>query len=193
MLTAQDYKKVAKIHVNSIDQGFLSTLGIPFLSLLYRAIDESNAAILVVEKRDGEIVGFVSGGTTMRPIYKSMLMQLPSLSIAMAPIVFSPKKIRGILEILFHKSNPLGSDLPVWELFSIAVSPEHRGSGAAVRLYDGFKAAVRLNGGESFKIIVGEKLIPAHNFYQKMGAVKISSTAIHGNDRSLIYVQNGLN
>ena len=45
---ASFYRSVAELHAANIDQGFLSSLGVAFLSLMYRAIDEVDESILVV-------------------------------------------------------------------------------------------------------------------------------------------------
>jgi hypothetical protein len=39
-LNISDYRAIASLHCDHINQGFLATLGIPFLTLLYEAIDE---------------------------------------------------------------------------------------------------------------------------------------------------------
>lgn len=188
MLTRQDYNEVAQLHINSIDQGFLSTLGVRFLALMYHAMDEAETAILIIEKEDDKVVGFVSGGTGMGAIYKGMFKRFPALCMALAPTLFSPKKIWRIIEILRHKSD--AATLPSWELFSIAVSADMRGGDVARRLYDRLKSTVQARGGDSFQITVGEQLLPAHKFYQKMGAKKRTTISVHGDAKSVIYVQN---
>ena len=44
MPPAERYRQVAALHATSIDQGFLSTLGEPFLALMYRALTKPKAA-----------------------------------------------------------------------------------------------------------------------------------------------------
>ena len=75
MLTSHKvvYNEVAELHATGINQGFLSSLGVDFLALLYEAIDSSDDAILLVEYGRGRVVGFVSGATSLRPIYKALL------------------------------------------------------------------------------------------------------------------------
>ena len=47
------YRQVAALHAASIDQGFLATLGLPFLALMYRAIDEATDSVLMIEEKEG--------------------------------------------------------------------------------------------------------------------------------------------
>lgn len=43
------YHKVARLHCEHINQGFLATLGPPFLALLYEAIDQGEDSALIVK------------------------------------------------------------------------------------------------------------------------------------------------
>lgn len=188
MLSPADYREIAKIHIDCIDQGFLSTLGERFLALLYRCIDETHTAVLIVERSDGEITGFVSGGQGMKAIYKTMFRHFPSLAVSLAPAVFSPTKIWRIIEIL--RQNPASSNFerPAWELFSIAVIPKARGTGAAQNLYVNFRQALLEQEVYNFAIVVGENLGPAHRFYSNMGAKPESEIFVHGDSKSVVYV-----
>ena len=55
------YRRVAQLHAENINQGFLSSLGLNFLMLLYQAIDESPVSVLILAWEDNQVVGFVSG------------------------------------------------------------------------------------------------------------------------------------
>lgn len=158
---------------------------------LYRAIDESPASCLHVEKQDGRVVGFVTGGWGMGPIFRQMLHHPFALAIALAPLLLRPRKILGILEVLRRgqKAGPQDDDLPTHELLSIAVLPEMRGSGVAERLYTKLSTHFRGQGVESFRIVVGDALAPAHRFYRRMGAVPRLRTEVHVGQGSVIYVQ----
>ncbi|UWR01248.1 GNAT family N-acetyltransferase (plasmid) [Rhodobacteraceae bacterium S2214] len=190
MLTRQDYNEVAQLHINSIDQGFLSTLGERFLALLYRSIDETPQAVLIVERCEGEIIGFVSGGQGMKAIYKTMLRHFPSLAWSLAPALLSPAKIWRILEILRQKPASLSSERPAWELFSIAVIPKVRGTGAAQDLYANFRQALLEQAVDRFAIVVGENLAPANRFYYHMGAKPAGEIFVHGDSKSIVYVDH---
>ena len=54
------YLEVAKLHIRSLKTGFLPTLGVNFLSLMYRCIDEGNFTTLILKYKKNELVGFVS-------------------------------------------------------------------------------------------------------------------------------------
>ena len=198
MLTSRKvvYNEVAELHATGINQGFLSSLGVDFLTLLYEAIDSSHDAVLLVEYGHGRVVGFVSGAASLGPIYKALLRRPVRLISTLWPVLLSPVKLWRILELMIYtlwsfdkKPESALPVLPKFELISISVSLDQRRSGIALRLYEGLKEAAAERGFDAFKIVVGEQLDSAHKFYTRMGAVPVSKIAVHGNATSIIYVQ----
>jgi ribosomal protein S18 acetylase RimI-like enzyme len=185
------YRQVAALHAASIDRGFLATLGIPFLALMYEAIDEGQDSVLLVEERDGRVSGFVSGGCGMRSIYGRMLSHPMRLALALLPSLFRPSRLQRIFEILRYGRSSSGMESwPSAELLSIAVEPAARGGGVAESLYrrlvDHFHAA----GQNSFKIVVGEGLEPAQRFYRRMGAIPVGRIEVHAGEWSTVFVDD---
>ena len=72
-----------KLHCEHINGSFLATLGIPFLTLLYAAIDRDAASVLLVEKVNSEVVGFVAGTLSLRRIYRQLLLNPFRLLVAL--------------------------------------------------------------------------------------------------------------
>lgn len=181
------YRQVAALHVASIDQGFLATLGVRFVSLLYESLDSSGQHVLLIEEREGQVAGFVTGGRGMGPIYKRMLRSPFRLGVSLLPSLVRPRRIARILEILrYGRSSDHG--LPEAELLSIAVDPSFRGQGVAELLYGRLVAYFRDDGVDAFRITVGEGLAPAHRFYQRMGAEPVSRIEVHQGETSVVYV-----
>ena len=183
-------RAVARLHANCISQGFLSSLGSRFLTVLYRAIDRSDAAVLIVETNDSGVIGFVAGGSGMGQIYRRMLRDFPALIAALAPVLVQPSKVKGIIEILRHGGRDRDETLPPHELFSIAVAPAARGKGTADRLYRELCHYFRQQGAGAFRIVVGDSLAPAHRFYKRMGARPVSTIRLHGSATSTVYVHD---
>lgn len=184
------YREVAKLHAACIDQGFLTTLGIPFLALMYQAIDETPGGVLLVETAEGRVLGFVSGGIGMGPIYRRMLGHPLRLGISLFPVMFRPRAWVRIVEILrYGRGHPAGADLPGAELLSIAVSSGSRGTGVAESLYRQLKDEFQRRGISAFRITVGAALMPAHRFYARMGAKPLMTVEVHAGESSTIYVQ----
>lgn len=183
------YRQVAQLHAGNINQGFLSSLGTPFLSLLYEAIDANESSVLLIARHEGQVVGFVTGTEGMGSIYRQLLRRWPSLFLALLPALASPRKLKKIAEILFlgKKAMPL-PNLPHAELLSIAVDPDQRGQGHAQTLYQGLVAHFRQRGVCGFRIVVGEKLATAHRFYKRMGAHPVGHIEVHKGQGSTLYV-----
>ena len=182
------YRQVAELHVANINRGFLSTLGIGFVALMYRAIDECENSIFFVEEHDGRVIGFVAGATGMGPIYKRMLRYWPRLIVAMLPSMVFPRRIWRIFEIMRYGSGKPSVVLPNAELLSIAVDAEHRGQGHAEALYRRLVDYFQVRGDPAFKITVGNALAPAHKFYLRMGAVPVTEIQVHKGELSTVYV-----
>ena len=183
-------KEVGTLHASTLDQAFLSSLGPRFLYVMYRAIDECEGAELFVE-RDGEkITGFVSGATSMSPIYRQMLWHAPDLLLALFPSLLNPAKLWQIFELLLHSARRVEiRNHPTFELLSIAVASDYRGTGVSERLYRSLMNYCKDNRISSFKIVVGEALTGAHRFYQRMGAEVVGELQVHRGRRSLVYIQ----
>lgn len=185
------YRQVASLHAVSIDQGFLATLGVPFLSLLYRAIDTTSESVLITEESNGRVVGFVSGAIGMGPIYRQMFRHPVQLAASLAPSLLRPSRFWRILETFWYsKGNAKPAEWPDAELLSIAVEPEMRGTGLSERLYRRLEEHFMRQGTPAFRIIVGRALGPAHRYYQRMGAVPIGSIEVHAGEESIVYVHH---
>lgn len=183
-------KQVAELHAAGIDRGFLTTLGPRFLRLMYQAIAESPTGVLEVERRDGRVVGFISGSDGMRPVLREMLRHPIVLAAALAPAVVRPHMIAGIIEVLRAASRTRSGarGLPRAELLSLAVDVGYRGQGIAEALYRTLQSRFHATGVASFRIIVGDALLPARRFYERMGARPIGRTEVHRGGGSTIYI-----
>jgi len=185
------YRRVAQLHAENINQGFLSSLGLNFLMLLYQAIDESPVSVLILAWEDNQLVGFVSGALGMGSVYRQLLRYWPRLIMALAPSLLMPNRLWQIIEILRYSrgGHEHGTKLPAAELLSIVVDPAVRGRSHADRLYRQLTEFFAQRGEHEFKIIVGAALAPAHRFYRRMGAQPAAEIEIHQGVRSTVYVQ----
>lgn len=186
---SERYRQVATLHAANINQGFLATLGVPFLSLMYQAIDEGDQSVLLTEESAGQVVGFVSGAVGMGPIYRQMLRHPLRLTISLLPSLACPGRILRIFETLrYSRGRAKPSGWPDGELLSIAVDPTLRGSGLSERLYRRLEDHFSKLGLPAFRIVVGKALEPAHRYYQRMGATPIGTIEVHSGEKSVVYV-----
>ena len=182
------YKQIAHIHQQNLELGFISSLGVPFLTLLYRAIDMAPNSELIYEEINGEITGFIASNRGMKSIYIELLKQFPTLVIALLPNMYKPLKLIRIFELIVHSKNQSNkNDFKCYELLSIAVKKNYRQNGTATRLYQKLLYNLTHRGECQLIIHVGENLTGAHAFYVKQGALPVGDTIIHGKDRSIVY------
>lgn len=185
-----DYENVAKLHCNYINQGFLASLGVPFLAMLYEAIDKDDESVLLLERVDFNIIGFVAGTVSLGRIYKQLLFQPFRLIWSLKSCLISPSKIYKIIEILLiSKDIKISADLPKHELLSIAVNPFYQGGGHAEALFNGLCSHFKKEGAKNFKIVVGSSLQRAHSFYSKMGCMPVEDVEVHKGHHSVVYVK----
>ena len=98
------YLDVANLHINSIKNGFLPTLGTKFLAIMYRCIDESDFTTLIVKYKDDQLIGVVSGTLGTSSLFRAMLYYPFKLVLALFPVILNPQKIKKIINIWIHMS-----------------------------------------------------------------------------------------
>ena len=191
MYSTEICRQVARLHAANLNQSFLSSLGVGFLTELYRAIDRCPQSVLIVKSEQGNVVGFVTGlAGPMTLVYKRLMRRFLIWSMPLFPVLCSPSRMSRVAEILrYTKKGAPRTDLPTAELLSIVVTPDHRGNGTAVALYLDLKAYFKQMQVTRFKIVVGENLAPAHKFYQRMGAQPLAELELHQGTKSVVYVQ----
>lgn len=185
------YRQVARLHMDGINQGFLPQLGLGFMTLLYDAIDHCPSSVLLTENDRGQVIGFVSGAASMKPIYRQLLRKPFRLFAVLLPSLVRLRRLKRIYEILrYSRQGHNDSDvaLPAFELLSIVVAPAARGTGCAERLYQGLAEYCERESLDGFKIVVGDALAPAHRFYQRMEATPAGRIEVHAGEGSVIYV-----
>ena len=190
-MNTSDYRAVAELHCDYINEGFLATLGVPFLTLLYEAIDKDSESVLLVERLDSIVVGFTAGTHGLGRIYKQLLLRPLRLINALKSCLLSPSKMYKIIEILsIGKDNNALIDLPEEELLSIVVNAAYQGGGHAENLFKALCAHFRAEGVTNFRIVVGRNLKRAHTFYKKMGSIAVKEMQVHRGTNSLVYVKD---
>lgn len=190
-LTVGEIEEVAILHKENINTGFLSSLGINFLKLLYSSIQGSNSGLLVVVKNNEKVQGFVSGTINIKNIYLHLIKKkLVRGFILVFTKVLSIKKINRIMELLLYPVKKDGKDqIPDAELLSMAVNKNSREKGIGKILYNYLIEEFRKKEIYEFKIVVGDNLMGAQKFYDKMGAERVKSIEVHKKEKSWLYIQ----
>jgi GNAT superfamily N-acetyltransferase len=185
---------LALLHKENINQGFLSSLGEPFLRSLYIYLIKKE---LVIISRDGNIImGFVSYSYESSGIIKRFIISRPQVIFTILfSLIKRPSLIRSVFETMKApgKSNgqlQLNEILPTGELLSITVDPKYQNSGTGTILLNALESELKRSGIKSYKVIAGECLAGANRFYQKKGFCQVGTINIHGESLSNLYIKN---
>ncbi len=116
------YREVALLHIESIKTGFLPSLGVKFLTLMYKCIDESDFATLEIDFCNNELRGFVSGTIGNKSLFVEMLKHPIKLSFSLIPILYNFRKVKKIFNLLNHLSGQERAKYPKPELLTICVN-----------------------------------------------------------------------
>ena len=191
-LTEDDLSQIATLHVSSLEKGFLSFLGQEFLILVYTQVYQSSGSFIFVHRDRGQIVGFVSGGTGLKEVYLGLLKTPFKLFSTLCWRLFKPRVLLQVLFILLRKQTTKQSTFNNIdaELYSIAVHNAYRGLDVGTNLYRMLCKRFAELGFSEFKIVVGNELKEAKNFYTKQGAIEFMTLNQGANKRSIVYRQS---
>lgn len=209
----QDAPAIAKLHSETITEGFLSKLGVGFLSSLYRYIIRREKVFVYLE--NGEVLGFVSFSEDAKGMIRRFAFRSPMTIIRIGLIVLKrPYFLFPILETIkatfvsFFRNGrrPAASQtqsgvrgvrageksgyLPEAELLSLAVNPDRQGDGIGTELMVNLENYLRGAKVFHYKVIVGKSLDSANNFYRKHGFQFEMEVRIHGKSWSNVYIKD---
>lgn len=164
-LALADIPQVVKIHRQELP-GFLSQMGEDFLNKFYEVSLTIPEIFTLVEKKDEQISGFVSGTTSAKGLYKKVILKdiLPFIFIFLRYFITHPKNIVRAVRILTYPG--FTDDIP--ELLTIAVEKNYRDRGIGRKLFQETVKQLQKKGAKKFRVSVYGRL-PANNFYIKMG------------------------
>jgi ribosomal protein S18 acetylase RimI-like enzyme len=176
--TEADAVLAAALHASEIREGFLPSLGRPFLERLYRRIVKSPGSFLLVAADDSTVVGFVAGSENVRALYRSFLLH----DGAGAAIVALPRILRSwrrVVETLRYGAGGDPSTLPAAELLAIAVAPEARGRGVGRELVAALTTEFRRRGVDAVRVVVGADNAAAIALYEHCGFARAVRIEVH--------------
>ena len=173
--------QVAVLHIQCISTGFISSMGINFVTCLYKAIVQSNSSFGVVAFRDEKVLGFAAFTTNINTLYKSIIWRKGlKFALLLAGHMCSLKRVTRMFETLFYPSRIKNKDLPSAELLSIAVAPEEQRKGLAGQLIEmGFRH-YRKTGVDKVKVLIGADNKAGNELYLKCGFEPAGQIINHG-------------
>jgi ribosomal protein S18 acetylase RimI-like enzyme len=180
-LRPEDAEAVARLHIEGIHKGFISSLGLKFTTALYEAIAASPYGFGYVVELDGRVVGFATWATDLGALYKSVLLRKGhKLIFVLARRLLSFKNIKRMCETLLYASRAEKMSFPPAEFLSMAISPEGRRKGLASQLVQkGFAECAR-RGVDKLKILACADLEAINKMYERLGFERVTQIESHG-------------
>jgi ribosomal protein S18 acetylase RimI-like enzyme len=182
--TERDAMLAATLHASEISEGFLPSLGRPFLARLYRRVVRSSRSFLLVAEDGGAAVGFVAGTEDVRALYRSFLLR----DGVVATIAALPRVMRSWRRVLETLRYPSGTDpagpggaigLPRAELLAMAVAPQARGRGTGRLLVDALTTELARRGVCAARVVVGADNDAAIRLYERAGFTRVARVQVH--------------
>ncbi len=190
LLCKSDVLSVAQLHINGISTGFISSLGLDFVTSLYEAIIEDKNSFGFVAVIDNKVLGFIAFSTNLSKLYKYVVLKKGIKFIfILAKRMLSFRVLKEVCDNIFYPSKMKRMNLPDAELLSIVVALEGRKKGIAKQLVDTGFAECRKRGIDKVKVLVAADNEAANKLYQKRGFQLHSQINSHGVE-SNIYVRN---
>lgn len=174
-------RDAAGLHISGIPTGFISSLGVPFVTALYEVIAEDKNSFGFVAVEDGKALGFAAFSIHLSALYKQVALKKGlRFAFVLAGKMLSLRVIKKVCDNLLYPSKMKKMELPDAELLSIVVAPEGRGKGIANRLVTAGFDECRRRGIEKVKVLVATDNEAANKLYQKCGFVKACQIDSHG-------------
>ncbi len=196
--TASDARAMADLHASRITEGFLPTLGVTFLTRLYRRIVASPGAFAYVAREGdehvarAEIVGFVAVASDLGALYRSFLLRdgVVAALQSLPAVVRSWRKVLETLRYPASAGSPAGTALPDAEVLAVAVAPGATGRGVASLLVRHACDDLQRRGVTGVKVVCGTGNEAALALYRGCGFVPAEQVEVHGGVTSAVLVRH---
>ena len=182
-------RRVACLHIEAIHEGFLSSLGEPFLVPLYEGLATSRSSFLITATEGDDLAGFICGATDTRRAYFDFATSrgAPRAALRLLPRLLSMSTVRRVAETLLYPTKRTEVELPRAEILNFCVSASRRGQGVGRRLFRALVEEFSRRSVPDIRIVTGAEQRSAQAFYDRVGADRITELEIHEGATSIVY------
>ena len=179
-----------EIHRSEIPEGFLSSLGVPFLTEMYRAIALEPATFLFGSTAGDSLEGLICGSEGgLSPIRLVLKMSPWRVLRHAGPRLAQPANfLRAVETLRYMGADPSTVDLPPSEILNFAVSRSSQGKGVGQLLFRELCREFKARGVGNIRIVTGADQRSAQRFYESAGARRAGSLTVHEGTDSVVYV-----
>ena len=133
----KEANQVARLHTEGISRGFISSLGMKFVTAVYEAIAEDKNSFGFVAVENEEVLGFVAFSTDLAKLYRYVAFKKGlKFFFILARKMLSFEALKKIWNNIFYPGKMKSLDLPDAELLSIVIAHKGRGKGLATQLVE---------------------------------------------------------
>ncbi|MHC4738611.1 MAG: GNAT family N-acetyltransferase [Planctomycetota bacterium] len=180
-MAASHAKEIATLHIQGINTGFISSLGLDFVTALYGAIAEDENSFGFVAFENDSVIGFVAFSTNLGKLYKfAVLKKSFKFGFILARRMLSLSVFKKVIDNIFYPVRMKKLDLPDAELLSVVVAKEAQGKRLATRLVQKGLEECGNHGMDKVKVLVGAENEPANKLYLKCGFELAGQIEKHG-------------
>jgi len=180
-IRVQDAKEIAQIHIETIDTGFISSLGLNFVRILYQEICKSEMGFGYIVEENSKVIGFIAGAMDISKLYKEIIFKRGFLFII--PLIkhfFRFATLKRIGETLFYPCKIKDSYCQA-EILSVGVKKEYRGKGAGRKLMEAIVKEFRRRGVKEVKALTCDENEASNQYYLSQGFKFINKIKHHEN------------
>ncbi|MCB0961583.1 MAG: GNAT family N-acetyltransferase [Acidimicrobiales bacterium] len=177
--TEADAVGAARLHTSELPEGFLVTLGTPFLVRLYTRVVRFRGSFLLVMGDESDIDGFVAVAERTGDLYREFLRR-DGVRAGLAAVPALARAPRRTWETLRYGTGGADlSDLPDAEILSVAVAPRARGRGVGRALVAAATDELGARGVGAVRVVTAADNEPARRMYGAAGFSPRATTEVH--------------
>lgn len=172
--------EVSLIHANALASDFLPSMGVDFLTELYKGIITSGQGIGFVHVADEKVVGFILAAKDTKKLFYGALMKrgLILAAIGLKKVIRRPSLIPKIAQtILYPKTDDIKSELLV-----IAVDGAYKHKHVGRELIEALNSVFIQEGVSEYKVVVYKDNEKANGFYRAVGFHLDRSSRLYGKE-----------
>lgn len=182
------FARCGNLHQEVIFGGFLTKLGPRFLSRFYRAVATMPDSFLITARDGEDVIGLIAGSTNSKKVVRQFFVREAIFFIPhIAGVLLRPSYLRRIIETLIYPSKQEFSDLPDAEILNFAIAPQTQGKGVGQKMFNALCEEFRKRDIADIRIVTGGAQESAQRFYERAGAQRVTSVAVHGKDQSVVF------
>ncbi|MDJ0926095.1 MAG: GNAT family N-acetyltransferase [Gammaproteobacteria bacterium] len=168
-----DVKAIVNLHLTAFPDFFLSELGARFLARLYRAYVDDPECICFIAGDEDSLFGFVIGTTKPKRFYRRLLWSRGAAFFwdALPTLLRNPSRVAArLLRGLRYRGEVPVRYPHALLISSVAVSPDHMGTGIAIQLLESFCLEAKARGATHVYLTTDRDDNPiANRFYVRNG------------------------